>query len=233
MLKEHDEVSRRIFDECCTSVLCKTSVRLRIYLEQPTLQKKIPCVFDEISCIRILFYISFSIFIMITQCSISLFFDDVTSEIREGLLSLWLCKENNKLRDWKKCIYCTYSPLSSTHLWLRCSNFFNTSKKNSFGCAANRKIGNRKSQRLISIATYFRHRTQKQICIYTHTHTLSLPLYTAVSKYIKVKLPRPLIKHCEDIWRRGGIAPQFLASALNGSEWSASRPSHFTPVPIW
>jgi hypothetical protein len=30
---------------------------------------------------------------------------------------------------------------SSTRLWLRCSNFFNPSKKNSFGCAANRKIG--------------------------------------------------------------------------------------------
>jgi hypothetical protein len=58
-----------------------------------------------------------------------------------GLISLWLYKENNKLRDWKKCIYYTYSPLSSTHLWLRCSNFFNPSKKNSFGCATNRKIG--------------------------------------------------------------------------------------------
>jgi hypothetical protein len=71
-----------------------------------------------------------------------------------GRISLWLYKENKKLRDWKKCIYSTYSPLSSTHLWLRCSNFFNTSTKNSFGCAANRKIGNRKSQRLISTATY-------------------------------------------------------------------------------
>jgi hypothetical protein len=50
----------------------------------------------------------------------------------------------------KKCIYSTYSPLSSTHLWLRCSNFFNPSKKNSFGCAANGK-----SQRLISTPTYF------------------------------------------------------------------------------
>jgi hypothetical protein len=49
----------------------------------------------------------------------------------------------------EKCIYSTYSPLSSTHLWLRCSNFFNPNKKNSFGCA-----GNRKSQRLISTPTY-------------------------------------------------------------------------------
>jgi hypothetical protein len=50
----------------------------------------------------------------------------------------------------KQCIYSTDSPLSPTHLWLLCSNFFNPSKKNSFGYAANRKIGNRKSQRLIS-----------------------------------------------------------------------------------
>jgi hypothetical protein len=45
-------------------------------------------------------------------------------------------------------------PLSSTHLWLGCSNFFKPSKKNYFGCAANRKIGNRKSQKLISTPTY-------------------------------------------------------------------------------
>jgi hypothetical protein len=34
----------------------------------------------------------------------------------EALISLWLYKENNKLRDWKKCISSTYSPLISTHL---------------------------------------------------------------------------------------------------------------------
>jgi hypothetical protein len=51
-----------------------------------------------------------------------------------------------------KKMYLLYiSPLSSTHLWLRCSNFFNPSKKNSFGFAANRK-----SQRLISTPTYKR-----------------------------------------------------------------------------
>jgi hypothetical protein len=49
----------------------------------------------------------------------------------------------------KQYIYSTYSPLSSTHLWLRCSNIFNPPKKNSFGCAANRK-----SQRLISTPKY-------------------------------------------------------------------------------
>jgi hypothetical protein len=73
-----------------------------------------------------------------------------------------LYKENNKLRDRKKkCIYSTYSPLSSTHLWLRCSKFFNPSKKNSFGCAANRKIGNRKSQRL-----------SKHPYVYTHNESV-------------------------------------------------------------
>jgi hypothetical protein len=36
------------------------------------------------------------------------------------------------------------------YICLLCSNFFNPSKKNSFGCAANRKIGKRKSQRLIT-----------------------------------------------------------------------------------
>jgi hypothetical protein len=80
---------------------------------------------------------------------------EASLSVTRGLISLWLYKESNKLRDWKKCIYSTYSPLSSTHLWLRCSNFFNQSKKNYFVCAANRKIINRKSQRLISTPTYF------------------------------------------------------------------------------
>jgi hypothetical protein len=69
------------------------------------------------------------------------------------LISLWLYKENNNLWDWKNIF--TYSPLSSAHLWLRCSNFFNPSKKNAFGCAVNRKIGNTKSQRLISAYTWY------------------------------------------------------------------------------
>jgi hypothetical protein len=73
----------------------------------------------------------------------------------EGLVSLWLYKENNKLWDWKKIyIYSTYSPLSSTHLWLRYFNFFNPSKKHCSGYVANRKTGNRKSQKRISIPTY-------------------------------------------------------------------------------
>jgi hypothetical protein len=30
-------------------------------------------------------------------------------------------------------------------------------------------------------------------------------------------------------WVRGGIAPPFSTSALDGGEWSASRPGRFTP----
>jgi hypothetical protein len=33
----------------------------------------------------------------------------------------------------------------------------------------------------------------------------------------------------EDTWGTGGIAPSFLTSALDGGEWSVSRPSRFTP----
>jgi hypothetical protein len=79
-------------------------------------------------------------------------YSESVDEYEVGLISLWLYKENHKLRDWKNVF--TYSPLSSTHLWLRCSNFFNLSKKNSFVCAANRKIGNRKRQRLLSTPTH-------------------------------------------------------------------------------
>jgi hypothetical protein len=58
-----------------------------------------------------------------------------------GLISLWLYEANNKLRDWKNVFTLHVPPMTSTHLWLRCSNFFNPSKKNSFGFAANREIG--------------------------------------------------------------------------------------------
>jgi hypothetical protein len=54
-----------------------------------------------------------------------------------GLISLWLYKEKTRYGIEKKCIYSTYSPQSSTHLLLRCSNFINPSKKNNFACAAN------------------------------------------------------------------------------------------------
>jgi hypothetical protein len=30
-------------------------------------------------------------------------------------------------------------------------------------------------------------------------------------------------------WGSGGIAPPFLTSALDGGEWSASRPGRYTP----
>jgi hypothetical protein len=32
------------------------------------------------------------------------------------------------------------------------------------------------------------------------------------------------------IWGNGGIAPAFLTSTLDRSEWSATHPGHFTPV---
>jgi hypothetical protein len=36
----------------------------------------------------------------------------------------------------------------------------------------------------------------------------------------------------EAVWGSGGIALPILTSALDGGEWSASRPGRFTPVPI-
>jgi hypothetical protein len=44
----------------------------------------------------------------------------------------------------KKCIYFTYPPLAPHTYDFTVLNFFNPSKKNSFGCAANRKIGKAK-----------------------------------------------------------------------------------------
>jgi hypothetical protein len=38
--------------------------------------------------------------------------------------------------------------------------------------------------------------------------------------------------HHEDIWGSGGIAPTVFTLALDGSEWSVSCPSHFTPREI-
>jgi hypothetical protein len=40
---------------------------------------------------------------------------------------------------------------------------------------------------------------------------------------VKGKVPRH-----DDIWGSGGITPPFLTSALEGGEWSASRPCQFT-----
>jgi hypothetical protein len=49
---------------------------------------------------------------------------------------------------------------------------------------------------------------------------------------VSVKLPLCLIKQApchEDIWGSRGIAPPFLTSTLDVSEWSCSRPCRFTP----
>jgi hypothetical protein len=56
-------------------------------------------------------------------------------------------------------------PLSSTHLLLPFSNFFNSCKKNTIACAANRKIGNRKSKRLIGTPTY-----EQQYVVYSNNY---------------------------------------------------------------
>jgi hypothetical protein len=37
----------------------------------------------------------------------------------------------------------------------------------------------------------------------------------------------------EHVWGSGGIAPPILTSALDGGEWSASRPGRITPGIHW
>jgi hypothetical protein len=57
-------------------------------------------------------------------------------------------------------------------------------------------------------------------------YSVILP-FSAVWSDVKVKLSLTLIEH--HAWGSGGIAPPFLTRALDGGEWSASRPCHFTP----
>jgi hypothetical protein len=46
----------------------------------------------------------------------------------------------------------------------------------------------------------------------------------------RVKLSLCSMKHyAMKTWASGGIARPFLTLALDGGEWSASRPCHFTP----
>jgi hypothetical protein len=65
--------------------------------------------------------------------------------------SFGFVKKKKQAMGLKKCIY-IFPPELHT-LMACCSNFFNPYKKNSFGCAANRKIVNGKSQRLTSTPT--------------------------------------------------------------------------------
>jgi hypothetical protein len=60
------------------------------------------------------------------------------TEIRGGLVSLWLYKKKRSY-GIKKMYEYLYIPHRA-----RCSNFFNPSKKNCFGRVANREIGNAK-----------------------------------------------------------------------------------------
>jgi hypothetical protein len=36
-------------------------------------------------------------------------------------------------------------------------------------------------------------------------------------------------RHHEDVWRSGSIAPPLLTLAIDGGEWAALYPHHFTP----
>jgi hypothetical protein len=56
---------------------------------------------------------------------------------------------------------------------------------------------------------------------------LIITLTQDVVAVVKVKLSLCLISL--SIWGSRGIAPPFLPSALDGGEWSASRPCRFTP----
>jgi hypothetical protein len=55
--------------------------------------------------------------------------------------------------------------------------------------------------------------------------------YLSVSVHIKVKLSLYLSEHnaMKAYWGSGGTAPHSLTSPLDGGEWSASHPGHFTP----
>jgi hypothetical protein len=54
----------------------------------------------------------------------------------------------------KKMYFLYIFSLSSTHLWLLCSKFFNPSEEKYFGFATDIKLGNKKGQRLISCPMY-------------------------------------------------------------------------------
>jgi hypothetical protein len=56
------------------------------------------------------------------------------------LINLWLYKENNKLRDWKNIFTLHIPPWAPYTCDFVVLTSLTHSKKNSFGCAANRKI---------------------------------------------------------------------------------------------
>jgi hypothetical protein len=135
-----------------------------------------------------------------------------------GLISLGLYKENNKLWDGKKCIYSTYSP-SSTHLWLHCSNFFNPSKKNSFGC-----VGNRKSQILIStlmLKGNIKFTDNVVSLPVTQFCTQSVELWLGNENGFVSWLTTLLIPECYSPWHLKQLMWKYLSCTLNTS------PEHF------
>jgi hypothetical protein len=72
----------------------------------------------------------------------------VASSYERGRVSTWVYKK--KSYEVEKNLFTLHIPLSSTHLCLRCSNFFNPFKKKNFFCFPT----NMKSQRLISTPKY-------------------------------------------------------------------------------
>jgi hypothetical protein len=117
-----------------------------------------------------------------------------TQQIQGGLVSLWLYKGNDKLRDWKNIF--THSPLSSSHLWFRCSNLFDPSKKNSFGCAANRNC-----QRLISSPTYIH--ALPRLC---------MQHWDVESMHFSVLVPSSLSAHITDFRTLHSVNRNFIRS---------------------
>jgi hypothetical protein len=62
-------------------------------------------------------------------------------------------------------------------------------------------------------------------CPFSKTNKIFLSVLRSENEVnVKVKLS---LRH-ENLWENGGIAPPFLASALDGGEWSASCLGRFT-----
>jgi hypothetical protein len=58
-------------------------------------------------------------------------------------------------------------------------------------------------------------------------HKLASELDVTLTGKLSLDLMNLASRHHEDVWGTGGITPPF--SALDGGEWSASRPVRFTP----
>jgi hypothetical protein len=93
---------------------------------------------------------------------------------------------------------------------LLCTNFFNPSKKDSFGCAANRKIGNRKSEKHISPPAYKRSPNSQTICVcvFRRVSVSECPLQSLPSRRGVTSSSQNPSSH----WRRGPISKRVNVS---------------------